>query len=136
MNSQMVSELEEMGRKNVDETLSWWHTVENSKVRDLQTRQMLSACEFMGIARAFLSVQASSASAERLFGDAWHQEGDRRQHADPALAEMLLMIRSYVTSLTQVSTPQSPFLSKRAQILIELASIITEEIQTAWYMNN
>jgi len=91
-------ELEDSGRKKSETALSWWWSIENSKVRDLQDRRLLSTCEFVDAARAFLSVQASSASTERLFGDAGHFEGDRRQHCDPALTEMLLTIRSFVSS--------------------------------------
>lgn len=43
---------------------------------------MLHALQFMDGAGAYLSIQASSASADRLFGDAGIQEATRRQHTD------------------------------------------------------
>ncbi len=59
-------------------------------------------------ARAFLSISASSASAERLFGDAGYQEGTLRQGTGSLVTEMLLMVRRYV-----VVHLNSPFEAKQ-----------------------
>ena len=56
--------------------------------------------DFAEPARAYLSIQASSASAERLFGDAGYQEGVRRQHVETGIAEMLLTIRYLIQQRT------------------------------------
>ncbi len=73
----MVAELKRDGRREPNYALDWWRSVENSSVVDLRERRLSLAPLFLDAARAFLSIQASSASAERLFGDAGYQEGTR-----------------------------------------------------------
>lgn len=50
------------------------------------------------IVSAYLTIQASTYSFERLLGDAAHKEGDRRQHVQDNVPEMLFMICSFVSS--------------------------------------
>ncbi len=73
----MVAELKRDGRREPNYALDWWRSVENNSVVDLRKRQLSLAPLFLDAARAFLSIRASSASAERLFGDAGYQEGTR-----------------------------------------------------------
>ncbi len=84
---------------------------------------------FLDTASAFLSIQASSASAERLFGDAGYQEGTHRRATGSSVAEMLVMVRSYV--VTQINSPpkQAGFISSRGQDVKELAEDIAIELE-------
>ena len=59
--------------------------------------------DFAEQARAVLvDSKRSSASAERLFGDAGYQEGVRRQHVETGIVEMLLTIRYLIQQRTNV----------------------------------
>ncbi len=79
-------------------------------------------------ARPFLSIQASSASTERQFGDAGYQKGTRRQATGSSVAEMLLMVRSCV--FTQIKSPpkQDRFISSRAQPVKRARSVHSDRI--------
>ncbi len=84
---------------------------------------------FLDAARAFLSIQASSASAERLFGDARYQKGIRRQGTGSPATEMLLMVRSYVVAHLNSPSRQTGFIGNRAQAVKELAEAIATELE-------
>ncbi len=77
----MLSELGKHGGREPNTALNWWRSIENSTARDLSKRKLYFVILFVDVARAYLSIQASSASAEHLFGDAGYQEGTRRQPA-------------------------------------------------------
>lgn len=131
----MRDDLIKFGRREPDEALAWWRNMSNVTASELQQRKISSVLHFLEPARAYLSIQASSASAERLFGDAGFQEGIRRQHTDPSMAEMLLTIRYLVMQRTDPSVvqrlgaAQSGSLSVRATLITNLATEIAEKIQ-------
>ncbi len=125
----MVAELKRDGRREPNYALDWWRSVENSSVVDLRKRRLSLAPLFLDAARAFLSIQASSASAERLFGDAGYQEGTRRQGTGSPVTEMLLMVRSYVVAHLNSPSRQTGFISNRAQAVKELAEAIATELE-------
>ncbi len=58
----MVAELKCDGRREPNYALDWWRSVENSSVVDLRKRRLSLAPLFLDAARAFLSIQTSSAS--------------------------------------------------------------------------
>jgi len=92
----MVSELTNVGRRTSNTALMWWSSIEKSTGTDLRKKKLYQASLFTDMARAFLSTQASPASAERLFSDSGIYEGSRRHHADSFVEEMLFIIRSFV----------------------------------------
>lgn len=77
----------------------------------LQDSNLLLAPLFIDLARAFLSIQVSSASVERIFGDAGYQEGNRRQKVEDSVTEMQLTIRSFVKSRIDSEKHQKEFLT-------------------------
>ncbi len=60
-----------MGDVNRTTPLDWWRSVKNSSVADLRKRRLSLAPLFLDAARAFLSIQASSASAEATLRGRW-----------------------------------------------------------------
>ena len=78
VHEQMVSNVRKNGRLHPNEALEWWKWADTSSTSDLRQRKLYLAPLFIEAARAYLSIQASSASAERLFGDAGYYEGARR----------------------------------------------------------
>ena len=86
---------------------------------------------FIDLARAFLSIQASSAAAERLFGDAGYNEGFRRQNNGDTVTEMLLVIRSFLMSHIENARSQTSFLSARSQSIVNLTDEICSEMDKA-----
>ncbi len=76
-------------------------------------------------------MQSSSASTERLFGNAGCQGGFRRQHTESSVTEMLFMSRSFAHSRTDNAPKQQEFLSSRAQAVKDLAEEIAGEIERA-----
>jgi hypothetical protein len=80
-------------RGNVDLALQWWRGVEANP------RGHKEAMFFTDSARAFLAMQASSASAERLFSDAGNiVEGAMRHNQSTATLEMNVVVRAFVKS--------------------------------------
>lgn len=57
---------------------------------------MLHALQLLDFSIACFSIQASYASAERIFGDPGAQEGNKEKHTDVSISETTLCIRSYV----------------------------------------
>ncbi len=114
-----------MGEGEPNYALDWWRSVENSSVVELCKRRLSLAPLFLDAARAFLSIQAASASAERLFRDAGYQEGTRRQTAGPSVTEDV--------AHAQIKSPlkQAGVISSRAQAVKELPediAIVLEEL--------
>lgn len=97
-------------------------------VLELRKLKLYPAPLFTDIARGYLSIPASSASAERLFGDAGYQQGARRQHETSSVTEMLLMIRSYVKARIADHQAQNGILSGRADSVRFLAEQIAKSI--------
>ncbi len=118
---QIVFHLDQVGRREPNPVLDWRRTIENSTVMDLRKEKLYLAPLFLEAAHAFLSIQASSAFAERLFGDAGFRERARRQTGDPSVTEMLLLIRSYVHSRLDSAHRQRGFIRRRAQAFKEIA---------------
>ncbi len=107
--------LYQFGRREPNAALDWCHAIENNAVIDLRKQKLYLAPLFLEAARAILSIQASSASAERLFGDGGYQEGARRQTGDSSVTAMLLLIRSCVRSRLDNTLRKRGFISWRAQ---------------------
>lgn len=126
---EMRKHLQSNGRMEANAALEWWNSIENGSVTDLRNRNLLLAPLFIDLARAFLCIQASSASIERVFGDAGYQEGSRRQHTQDSVTEMLFLIRSFVKSRIESATRQTEFLSRRANGVKELAEEIAKLIE-------
>ena len=109
-----VAELDRDRRREPNYAFEWWWSVENGSVVDLRKRRLSLASLFLDPARAFLLIQASFASAERLFGDGGYQEGTCRQGTGSSVTEMLLMVRSYVVAHLNRPSRQAGFISNRA----------------------
>lgn len=92
----MVNDLEQVGVCDPEFALSWWKAIEESLVLDICEKILALVPLFFDCARAFVSIHASSASVERLFGEAVHQEGTRRTSKSFSVTEMLLIVRSCV----------------------------------------
>ncbi len=119
-----------MEEKKIEYTLQWWRNIEKGNIRELTKKRLYSAPLFVDAARAFLSIQASSASAERLFSDSGNQEGSRRHHGDPAYAEMLLFIRTFTKSRLECGMgTQRGFTSFRADKFMELCREVARGIE-------
>jgi len=82
--------------------------VEQSNALPLRKKDLFQATLFLEMTRAFLSIQSSSAPAERLFSDSGIYEGNRRHHANAPVEEMLFTIRSYVQQRIMSSEGQTP----------------------------
>lgn len=106
------------GRLAVVSTLKWSFKIEDSPIYELRKRKLYVTPLLLYFTRDFISIQVSSASAERLFRDAGFQEGSRRQHENDTVTEILRSIRSYVESCILDSDGQktSP-LSSRVEII-------------------
>lgn len=77
-------------RGDVDKALEWWSNAESNP------RAHKAAIFFTESARAFLAMQASSASAERLLSAAGRVEDAMRHNQSAAVLEMTLVIRAFV----------------------------------------
>ncbi len=122
----MAAHVDKVGRQEPNTVLDWWRSIENSSIVCLRKRKLYLALLLLDPVRAYLSVQSSSASAERLFRDSGYHEGIRWQHAELSVTEMLLMIRSFVHSRINDAPKQQEFLSSRAQAVKDLAEVIAE----------
>ncbi len=83
-----VADLKHDGRREPNCALDWWRSVENSSVVDSRKRRLSLSPLSLDAAGAFLSIQASPASAEPLFGDAGYQEGACRQVTGSSVIEI------------------------------------------------
>lgn len=133
LRTRLHGELNNEGRRRTNCTLDWWREVESRTVAELRWERLYFAPLLVDVARAFLSIQASSASAERLFGDAGHGESDRRLHGDSPITEMMLFIRSYVQESLSQKHLQRIFLSGKGQCMKDLAEKIASEIESTTY---
>lgn len=93
----MRAELKKRGRKSPEYALKFWKGMN-------ETVTYTSPLAFNTVARAFLSTQASSASAERLFSDLGRTEGRERQSLMSSTLEMTEMIRVFVNMDIEDST--------------------------------
>lgn len=127
----MIDELDAVGRRKAEEALLWWQRLEGTDLQVLMRRKLLSALYLLPMARAYLSIQATSASAERLFGDAGYQQGNRRQHQMADMSEMLFAIRGCVKKAIDEAPPKgiATSLSQRASAVQQLARDIANVIQ-------
>ncbi len=107
--------------------LDWRHAIENCAVIDLRKQKLYLAPMFLEAARAFLSMQASSASAERLFGDSGYQEGARRQTGDSSVTAVPLLIRSYIHLRLDSAPRHGGFICGQAQVWKGLAIKAAQE---------
>ncbi len=74
--------LDQVGTRKPNAALDWCRANGKSALIDLRKQRLYLEPLFLETARAVLSIQASSASAELLFGDAGYGEGVRRQAGD------------------------------------------------------
>lgn len=81
----------------------------------------------LNFAQTLLSIQASSASCERLYGDVRHGEEDRRQHVCESMSEMLSAICSFTLPYIKIAETQISFLSSRGQSTKDLEGLICNE---------
>lgn len=93
---QMEVNLDVVGRHEPNAAFDWLSKIERRKVSQLRKRKIYFVPVFIDAVRTFISIQTSSASAGRLFGDAGYHESTCLQHGNSAVTEMLLMIRGYV----------------------------------------
>ena len=89
LNKQMKAELRKSGRRGPEYALLYWKNCNNDA-------SSMGPVAFNKIAKAALSSQASSASAERLFSDLGRLEGRERQSILSSSLEMTETIRNYV----------------------------------------
>lgn len=94
----MCNELESIGREASTAALERWYHIEKCDVTSLQKQRHYMDPFLIELAQAFLSIHASFAWCEHLFGDAGHGEGHRRQHVRDSVSEIVLMIRSCTLS--------------------------------------
>lgn len=129
VHSTMKSQLELMGRKHPNHSLTWWRDVEMSTGAVLRKKKLFQATLYTEMARAFLSIQSSSAPVERLFSDSGLYEGNRRHHANSSLSEMLFTIRNCVHERILASRHQRMFISGKAEAVMAFAKEIAAKIQ-------
>jgi hypothetical protein len=92
VHTRLMADLQMHGRREAETALQWWRaaSTDNSIIQHVVSLQTA--------ARAVLSMQASSAPAERLFSNSGNLEGDNRHCAAPETMEMYLIIRRFVLS--------------------------------------
>lgn len=74
----MTAYVENVGRQGQNAAIDWKRAIENSCISELFKNQNVHCVTFLDPARVYLSIQASTAWAERMFGDAVYQEDARR----------------------------------------------------------
>lgn len=94
----ILMEIEKNCPDDPSSALLWWSAIEHVNVIDLLKNQLCLAPRFINLARAYLSIQESSAVVERFFGDAAYHKGSIKHHQEDAMVEMLLMIGIFVRS--------------------------------------
>ena len=127
----LVNDLKGSGRRGVDVALNWW--------RDVDVVTVPFATCMATTARAFLSMQASSASAERLFSAAGYVEGGNRHNQSMAKMEMELVIRKWVLSELSVdgiepgSLPSDAItpLANASQLFVNLVDRVAKSVVEA-----
>ena len=124
----MLDELRISGRREPNFAQTWWYNIENSSVKELRKNKLYGAPIFIDCARAFLSIQASSAPAERLFSDAGFQEGARRQIEESCMTEMLLFVRNFVSKRLSDPSTQRGFISGPANAMRQAAEEIAHHM--------
>ena len=92
MHGALQRSLQAAGRCEPNAALQWWRNAE------LNPAQHASCLMLIKAARAFLAMQASSASAERLFSSAGNNESGNRHNQPTETMEMQLVIRKFVLS--------------------------------------
>lgn len=125
----ICNELESIRREAPTAPLECWNHIEKRNVTSLRKRRLYMALLLINPPRAFLYIQASSASCERRFGDEGHGEGDRRQHVLDSMSEMHLMIRRFTLSYIDNAESQVFFLRSRAQSIKDLEGLICDELK-------
>lgn len=128
VHKQMKVELELEELKDAEFSLVWWKHIETSNVVDLCRWKLFMAPLFFDVARAYLSIQASSPPAERLFEDAGYQEGTRVHATGSSVTEMLHTRPSHVARYLSKSTHQQGFLKRRGKSVRDLAEGIAKDI--------
>lgn len=83
---------------------------------------------FLAVAKAFLSMQVSSALVDRLFGDAGYQEGLRCQSVDDATLEMYFDVQGLVKARMQRFCARTGLITSRTaeirQLMHEIAVML------------
>lgn len=100
--SRMRDFLATNGRQTVEHALLAWKAVDENatgqktSLPDVFGTSRKFASQFVTVARSFLVLPASSASAERLFSDAGNLEGRKRHNITPKRMDMVLTIRKWL----------------------------------------
>jgi len=120
------------GRHDANFALDWWRELTSKSMEDLfKNAALVDAVRLVDAARPFLSTQASSASAERMFSDAGYINAYQRQSMPMFMLEMLLVIRAFVQcrveSVLLTSVVQSDLHSARAERIL----VVSREIANA-----
>lgn len=115
---EMRAALKKQGRREPRFAQQYWK-------RCNEQQSLSSPRIFNTVARAALSSQASSASAERLFSDLGRLEGRQRQTMLSGTIEMTETIRVFVqTRLQGCTRPQRGLLHPRGAAFKDLASTV------------
>lgn len=136
MRAVMLNDLQSNGRRQPNQSLQYWRRIANSSYNEMERNGTLSTRRFAKAARAYLSLQATSASAERLFGVAGYQEGSRRTSSSTDHTEMLLLIRALIQARLDAGTvaPQvdDSFMaaSRESKIIYTLAKQVAAMIES------
>lgn len=121
----MRADLREAGRREPNYALTFWKEM-NAKV------SYTSPLSFNKVARALLSSQASSASAERLFSNLGRTEGRERQSMLSSTLEMTQMIRSFaLMRMEDICGPQNGLLSPQAAAFKRMVQEIALQVHEA-----
>jgi len=96
------------GRGGPERPLLWWRELSKKGLDEIVDEpDLVEAARLTDVARCFLSVQASSASAERMFSDAGHGNTHQRQSMPMYTLEMLLVIRAFVKRRVEAAAQQA-----------------------------
>ena len=118
----MLKELEEKGRREHTECLRFW------KKTNVMT-SIVNPVPFNKLARAVLSAQTSSTSAERSFSDLGRIEGRQSQSILTGTLEMREVVQSYVRNeLEYCHLPQSRLLHPRAEAFRAITLKVAKEV--------
>ena len=120
---EMLKTLAKKGRRSPDFALRYWKDLNNSN-------SLISPLPFNRIAKAAMSSQASSASAERLFSDLGRMEGDQRQSLLSGTMEMAAVVRHFAIDFIRQVRPavQSNLLHPDAAAFKKLVEYVSNEI--------
>lgn len=123
---EMYSTLQEHWRKTLSFALVFW------KYANERTK-LISPKPFNQIAKAAISAQASSDSAESLFNDLGGNKGSERQSLLSGMLDMTQVIRAYVISdIEAFHRPQHTLLHPQGATFCRAICEVTQRIANGW----